>query len=213
MINTLYGVLLIVALAIMPLRGMETEFARAADEAGEAMIKAKEAIDEYIATLPLEQQEEFERQVAKYKDFSKLTIEEQLEYERLAAELFGRSYEVVILEQIVEQAKNILWSFELRENAKKALVILMNDEKLDAHIKKAIQEDIEIIQKVVGKGLFREAHNAYRHLQCVVADSTAQLTGIETRSRMERAVDYVSRKIYEGKRAISNMWYGKKRDR
>src|SRR5438445_11127809 len=99
MINTLYGVLLIVALAIMPLRGMETEFARAADEAGEAMIKAKEAIDEYIATLPLEQQEEFERQVAKYKDFSKLTIEEQLEYERLAAELFGRSYEVVIVEQ------------------------------------------------------------------------------------------------------------------
>jgi len=208
MINSLLGVLLS-AVVVISLQGTETELGRADRGAAESLIEAGKAIDEYVATLPAEQQEEFERQVARYKDFNSLTIEEQLEYVRFLAEFFGHSYEETLLKQIVEQAENILESFELRGNAKKALTILMNDEKLDAETKNAIQEDIAIIQQVVGKGLFREAHNAYGHLQRVVADRIAQLTGVDMRSRMQRAIDYMARKGYEGKRALRAMWYGK----
>jgi hypothetical protein len=117
--------------------------------------------------------------------------------------------EISLLDQIVDQAKNILEGpFELRADAKKELARLMNDENLDIRTKFAMSDDIEIIQQVAGKGIFQNAHDAYVHLQSVIADRKAEL-GVAPQGIMQRMHNYVSRKFQEVKRAVSTLWYGK----
>jgi len=167
---------------------------------------AMDLTDKYVATLPIKEQKEYR-------------LKNEEEYRRYVAEDRYNYDNILLMFDIAKEAKNVLeGSRELQENAKKALAILMNDEKLYPHIKNEIQNDIEIIQKAVNKGLFQDAHNAYNRLRRVLMYRINQPHGadmgfyaIDTRSRMQQAIDYVSKKFQGIKQAIGAMWYAKEK--
>lgn len=116
--------------------------------------------------------------------------------------------EVALLDQIVEQAGCIInGRFELRPAVRKELDRLMNDENLDIPTKFAMSDDIEIIKNAAGMNIIPKVSDAYKHLQCVVAERKAAL-GVGSQGRMQQVIDYVSSKFQAIKQAVSNMWYG-----
>jgi hypothetical protein len=116
--------------------------------------------------------------------------------------------EVALLDQIVEQANNIInGSFELRPAVIKELDRLMSDENLDIPTKFAISDDIEIIKNAAGMNIIPKVSDAYKHLQCVVAQRKASL-GVGSQGTMQQVIDYVSSKFQAIKQAVSNMLYG-----
>lgn len=119
--------------------------------------------------------------------------------------------EILLLDQIVEQATNIIkGSFESRPAAQKELARLMNDENLDIPTKFAMSDDIETIQSAAGMNIVTKVSDAYKHLQSVVAERKAQLGIVSApQGRMQQVIDYVSRKFQDVKQAVSSLWYGK----
>jgi len=115
--------------------------------------------------------------------------------------------EMSLLDSIEVHAKNAYQgAIEMKDAAKEKLTSLMNDQNLGAKIKASISDDIKIIQEGFDKHIASNVQSAYQHLQSVLDDRRAELSGTP-RGKVQQVVDFVTEKLTAVKLGISSMYH------
>ncbi len=131
--------------------------------------------------------------------------------------------EMSLLDQIIEQANRVVDGADqrIRNQAKKELISLMKRKDLDAKIKDAISDDIEIIKKSKAKGELHAARirllNTYTKInsQANVVETIAEATAMVKNASPENLEETIAQakekieKAEEEQQSTMGRWYAK----